>query len=119
MPGRDRTGPRGMGPMTGRGLGYCAGYDATGYVNPSPGYGRGLGQGRGRWGGGGRGWRHTYYATGMPGWARAGYSPAWDYGPYQPMTPEQESDLLKNQAGALERELEAIAQRLEALEKGE
>lgn len=24
MPGLDRTGPRGEGPMTGRGLGYCA-----------------------------------------------------------------------------------------------
>lgn len=23
MPGRDRTGPLGLGPMTGRGMGYC------------------------------------------------------------------------------------------------
>ncbi|MCK4238634.1 MAG: DUF5320 domain-containing protein, partial [Candidatus Lokiarchaeota archaeon] len=26
MPGGDRTGPGGLGPMTGRALGYCAGY---------------------------------------------------------------------------------------------
>ena len=125
MPGRDRTGPRGMGPMTGRGLGYCAGADAPGYVNPAPGYGRGLGRGRGwwragrGWGGGGRGWRHWYFATGLPGWARFDYPPAWGYGPYQPMTQEQETELLKNQAEALKRELDAIAQRLEELEKGE
>ena len=25
MPGRDRTGPIGAGPMTGRGLGFCTG----------------------------------------------------------------------------------------------
>ena len=128
MPGGDRTGPGGMGPMTGRRLGYCAGYDAPGYVNPAPGFGLGRGRGwgwwgggRGRgWGGGGRGWRHWYYATGIPGWARFGYAPAWGYGPYgQPLTETQETDLLRNQAEALKRELDAIAQRLEELEKGE
>jgi hypothetical protein len=125
MPGRDRTGPRGMGPMTGRGLGYCAGAGASGYVNPAPGLGLGRGRGRSWWGsgrgrgGGGRGWRHWYYATGLPGWARMGYTPAWDYGPYQPMTEEQEIELLKNQAEALKRELDAIAQCLEELEKKE
>ena len=120
MPGGDRTGPRGMGPMTGRGLGYCADYGAPGYVNPAPGLGlgRGRGWGGGR-GGGGRGWRNWYYATGLPGWARYGYAPAWGYGPYgQPMSEAQETELLKNQAEALKRELEAIAQRLEELEKG-
>ncbi len=29
MPGSDRTGPDGAGPMTGRGRGRCAGFDAT------------------------------------------------------------------------------------------
>lgn len=119
MPGGDRTGPGGMGPMTGRGLGYCAGYGAPGYVNPAPGFGLGRGRGRGWWGGG-RGWRHWYYATGLPGWARYGYPPAQTYGPYwQPMTDEQETELLRNQAEALKRELDAIAQRLDELEKKE
>jgi len=36
MPGGDRTGPTGMGPMTGRTAGYCAGYPLPGYMNPLP-----------------------------------------------------------------------------------
>ena len=56
MPGGDRTGPRGLGPRTGRAAGYCAGYAVPGYMNPDvPGYGRGFGFGRGR--GFGRGFR--------------------------------------------------------------
>ena len=45
MPGGDRTGPRGMGPRTGRGMGFCSGYDTPGYMNP--GFGGGYGYGRG------------------------------------------------------------------------
>ena len=40
MPFGDGTGPRGMGPMTGRGAGYCAGYGAPGFTNPYPRGGR-------------------------------------------------------------------------------
>lgn len=39
MPGGDGTGPMGMGPMSGRGAGFCAGYGAPGYMNPIPGRG--------------------------------------------------------------------------------
>jgi len=35
MPGGDRTGPAGMGPMTGRAAGFCAGYPVPGYMNPA------------------------------------------------------------------------------------
>jgi hypothetical protein len=115
----------GMGPMTGRGAGYCAGYGAPGYANPIPGRGLGLGWGRG-WRGGGRGWRHWYYATGLPGWARFGYMPAWGappawaYGPYAaPPTREQEAEFLKAQADALKQQLDAISQRIAELEKEE
>jgi hypothetical protein len=71
MPGGDRTGPAGFGPMTGRAAGYCAGYPVPGYMNPIP--------GRGNWGrGGGRGYRNGYYATGLPRRARVGMGyPAW------------------------------------------
>ena len=54
MPGRDRTGPQSQGPMTGRGLGYCAGNDDPGSGSPAGGrfmgrgWGRGFGMGRGR-----------------------------------------------------------------------
>jgi len=37
MPFGDGTGPRGMGPMTGRGAGYCAGFGRPGFANPIPG----------------------------------------------------------------------------------
>ena len=89
MPGGDRTGPLGAGPMTGRGVGICAGYDVPGYMNPS--FGRGFGYGRGRgfgrgFQGGGRGWRHQYYATGLPGWAR-GYAYPYPHPAVFPVSP--------------------------------
>ncbi|MDD4061931.1 MAG: DUF5320 domain-containing protein, partial [Kiritimatiellae bacterium] len=75
MPGGDGTGPAGMGPMTGRAAGYCAGYGVPGYANPigGRGYGafgggRGFGSGGGR---GGRGRRNMFYATSLTGWQRA------------------------------------------------
>ena len=71
MPRGNRAGPRGMGPMTGRGMGYCTGYNTPGYMNPG-GFGF-YGRGRGAFGGRGRGFRNMYYATGMPGWMRYGY----------------------------------------------
>ncbi len=43
MPGKDKTGPLGMGPMTGRGAGLCAGYPAPGYRSAGGGLGRGRG----------------------------------------------------------------------------
>jgi len=116
--------------MTGRGAGYCAGYDAPGYAGPVPGRGFGMGWGRG-WGGGwgrggGRGWRHMYYATGVPGWARGGYAPPWGvppagaYGPYAtPPTRQQETEALKSQAEWLKGQLDAISQRIAALDQDE
>lgn len=105
-----------MGPMTGRAAGYCAGYDAPGYANPFP--GRGMAWGHGRVGGWGRGrrWRHWYYATGLPGWARFGHAPA--YGPYAPPpTREQETEMLKEQAEWLKEQLDAISQRIAEFEQ--
>lgn len=34
MPAGNGTGPLGMGPMTGRGAGYCSGYQVPGFMNP-------------------------------------------------------------------------------------
>jgi len=45
MPGGDGTGPMGRGPMSGRGLGYCAGFRM-------PGSRRGPGRAAGWWPGG-------------------------------------------------------------------
>jgi len=37
MPFGDGTGPAGLGPMTGRAAGFCAGYPMPGYMNPAVG----------------------------------------------------------------------------------
>jgi len=116
MPGGDRSGPMGEGPRTGRGMGYCSGYEGPSYTRPGPGYGygRGFGPGFGRgfgpgfgWG---RGWRHRAYAT---GWARWDYGPAWG----APPTREDEAAFLKDQAEGLQTELDAIKRRLTELEE--
>jgi hypothetical protein len=106
-----------MGPMTGRAAGYCAGAGIPGYANAIP--GRAMG-----WGGSGRcrgnRWRHWYYATGLPGWARMGYAPPWAAGPMAAPPPaEQEAGYLKEQAAYLQQQLDAIGQRLQELEKQE
>jgi hypothetical protein len=126
MPGGDGTGPAGMGPMTGRAAGYCAGYGVPGFMNPMSGgvyagWGRGYGAwGAGFWGGAGRrgGWRNWYRATGLPGWARVGMGlPAWGgYGfPSAPPAAEQESEILRAQAEYLEGVLADIRKRIEEL----
>jgi hypothetical protein len=104
--------------MTGRGAGYCAGYTMPGYMNPVA--GRGFG---GRGSGGGRGWRNQFYATGLPGWARAGMGvPVWGAGayPYAPSPPAMpagaEVEALRAQAAHLEQTLEALRQRIQTLE---
>ena len=122
MPRGDGTGPAGMGPMTGRGAGFCAGYSVPGYMNPMGGRGY---WGRGR--GGGRGWRHWYYATGLPGWARAPMgTPAWGgpvhaytpAGPFAPtLTAEQELDGLKKQAEYFQNALDQLNQRIQQIEE--
>ena len=122
MPGGDRTGPGGMGPMTGRGAGYCAGYATPGYMNPMP--------GRRYWGrGGGRGWRNMYRATGLAAWQRGAPGfPAWGapgglpfpYGspyPYAP-TEEQELESLRSEAQHLEDGLKNIRKRIDEIEAG-
>jgi hypothetical protein len=106
MPGGDGTGPVGMGPMTGRAAGFCAGYPTPGYMSPAG--GRGF-WGRGRGGGWGR--RHWFYATGLPFWARAAQ------GFFGAPSAEQEREVLRQQSQRLQESLDAINRRLEDLEK--
>ena len=110
MPGGDGTGPLGAGPMTGRGAGFCAGFNMPGYASPAA--GRGLsGRGRG-FGGGGRGWRHCFWATGLPGWMRFGWG---GMAPAAEPAPEAEKRFLDGQAQALRTQLDVIERRLEEL----
>jgi len=113
MPGGDRTGPAGLGPMTGRAAGFCAGY-------PAPGYTDSVG-GRGYWGRG-RGRRRSWFrGWGWPGRRRAamGYPTAgfgWpDMSPAPAMTKEQELETLRGQAEYFEGALGDIKKRLEEL----
>ncbi len=122
MPFGDGTGPWGMGPMTGRAAGYCAGYPVPGYMNPVPGRGWWW-FGRGR----GRGWRHWYYATGLPGWVRAAYGmPAfggwvnpWVYPYMSGPSAQDEAEILKEQAEFLKQQLEDIQGRISEIEKAQ
>jgi len=122
MPRGDGTGPGGLGPMTGRAAGYCAGYSVPGFMNPSGGrlglgfgYGRGYGRGFGR--GMGRGYGRAYWlANSYP----VAPSPIYGGGFYQtPVEPKQEMEMLAGEAKALKEQLEEINKRITELEKSE
>jgi hypothetical protein len=122
----DQTGPMGMGAMTGRAAGYCAGFGAPGYENPIPGRGFRRGFLRDRnaldngFGGGRHGWRHMFYASGLPRWMRfGGYAARYQYQtPFQKPDPEIEKQALQIQAQLLRSELDSIEKRLAELNTG-
>lgn len=109
MPGLDGTGPMGMGPGTGWGLGWC--YRARGgWYGPlrglrgrppwASGWGRGLGRGfRWRW------------------WARA-FGP-WSWGPPPSAfsSKEEEAEWLKERMEDLKEELQRLERRLGEIEE--
>ena len=67
MPGGDRTGPMGMGPMTGRAAGICAGNTVPGFASAPGGRGFRGGRGQGNGGQGGRGRRNRFRVSGQQG----------------------------------------------------
>ncbi len=113
MPGFDRTGPRGMGPMTGGARGLCNPRGArTGY----PGYGFGFRGTAAAW---------PYVGRGRGGLARCWYPGASGRGSayavtppatYQP-APEAELDYLKEQSKVMKRDIAEIERRIQELEK--
>lgn len=132
MPRGDGTGPMGIGPMTGRGAGYCARFPTPGFMNPM-GSRLGLGLGRGR-----AFSRHGYYGAGK--FASLPYVPYPAYGgtgavsygfPQAPGTtpgttpfaagpsPEQELSFLKEQNSVLKSQIDQISSRIKELEKME
>ena len=90
MPRGNRTGPMGMGPQTGRGMGFCSGNANPGYAWPGPGLGFGRGMG-----------------------IRRGFG----FFSAPQALPQDELQILKNQAQALADQQKQIAQRIEDLEK--
>ena len=111
MPGGDKTGPMGDGPMTGRGAGFCArrpglapagrGRFAGGPYGP--GY-RGYGSRPGR----GGGYRARYWSEGWPRFVR---EPEEDT-----LSAADETKLLRAEAERMQSALDAIKDRLEQLE---
>ena len=127
MPASDRTGPWGMGPRTGRGLGHCSGYPGPGYMM-TPGPGSGFGRGFGRGPGLGRGFGHgmglargrRFRHPGARGFWGASYAPAVPFG-YSPgagiYPPVNEEAALAEEAAFLDAELGRIRERLDELKK--
>ncbi len=113
MAGGDRRGPRGMGPMTGRGMGYCAGNDRPGFVTDGAGtqargFGRGPGGGFGRNRGGGFGGGFG------PAFGR-GYGRGWtDFHPQETRMPEYSDSIMElaEEAALLRDRLAVLEERL-------
>ncbi len=96
MPRGDGTGPMGMGPLTGRGMGYCIGAGYPGNVRGGGRFfGRGFGMGRGM----GRG---VFWGT----------APVFGGGFPAPVSAEQEKAVLENQVLAMEQNLAELKKRL-------
>jgi len=118
MPGGDRTGPNGVGPMTGWGAGYCLGATTPGNFQGGGygrrGYGRGRGWGAGRGFGPNRGWRNAYPGTGV-------VATPPDVGPAttHPISTHQEIAYLKAQARAAKETLDHIEARISELKGAE
>ncbi len=129
MPGGDRTGPSGKGPMTGRGSGHCSGYSGPGFNNP--GGGRFMGTKRGSFGGRGRGavYRNWYSSIGQPGWSRHNPgNPAWggtpgaayygdNYTRQDIMDQAEEAEMLKQKTNYLKQQINDINDRIKELSK--
>ena len=97
MPGGDKRGPEGFGPMTGRRMGTCVGDVNPGYYNNqgfSVGFGRGMrnGFGRGFARGGGRGFGRNFSYSGNQNFSNK-------------EAIENEINVLKEQLSFLEKEL--------------
>jgi len=98
MPGFNGTGPRGLGPMTGGGRGFCA--------IPLPGSWPTY-LGRGAYPPYGVPWGMPYYEAGPTTPGAVPFAPR--------MTREEELDFLKNQAQAMRGQLEQIEARVQKL----
>ena len=106
MPGGDRSGPMGEGPLTGGGFGYCGNssypqrFSRVGFGAWRGGFGRS------------RGWRNRFWATGRPGWQRMG---EWEFADRPPDVTAEKLELQRVTA-ALEAELKRLRARIEELE---
>ena len=111
MPRGDRTGPRGLGKMTGRGAGYCTGNNFAGFEeggNMGRGYGFGFNRGQGF----GRGFGNR---GGFGGGFHRGYGAGYWRG--TPANIEINQTMLEGQIKSLEEELKILTNKLKNLKK--
>ena len=107
MPGFDRSGPMGAGPLTGGRRGMCG----SAYTRPAPDYGYGYGRGQGFRHGRGRG-------RGAGGYAGyGGYPVPRAFGPAYPVSQADEMAMLQAEARAMKASLESVQSRIAELEK--
>ncbi len=116
MPRGDGTGPLGMGPISGRGAGYCAGYTFNNpafenYTNKGFGWSRGFGISG--FSHGSRGWRHQFYATGLSGWIRGRAT----QGACQKLDKDFKKKILNNRVASLQSQIDQIKKTIENIEK--
>lgn len=104
MPGFDRTGPRGMGPLTGGGRGLCSsrggrggGYHGFGFRGTSP-----------PW---------PYVGRGRGGYARCRYPGFTETVNYPSVSRDQEIDELQNQAQAMREQLTQVEEKIKQMSK--
>lgn len=108
MPRGDQTGPEGMGPRTGRGAGYCSGYEMPGYANPAA-FRCGMGwQNRGI-----HGSRARHYGPGGHGFGWMRYA-AFEVPYPENITPEEKMDMLKTRETWLQEQLEEVRSEMSA-----
>ncbi len=88
MPAGNGTGPMGAGPMTGRGAGFCAGFNQPGFASGG-GFGRGMGFG----------FRNRFFA---------GREPAPQAPAPRPMSKEDQVAALKAQQTAIQQQIDTL-----------
>ena len=119
MPGFNRTGPAGNGPMTGRRAGYCTGNELSDRPSGGIGLGRAYGQRMGRGAGFGR--RARNINIGFSGLRRGRFANTQNLDPNpfpyaRSMTPLQEVVALKQQKEYFENALNDIQSKLQEVE---
>ena len=111
MPRGDQTGPNGMGPMSGRGAGFCAGYETPGYAYPMD-CRWGMRRAWGRRSGRPMGFGHRGFA------GRGGMRGEMHYAAYAvPYPPEEKEEMLKNREIWLQEQLEEVRGELKTMSK--
>ena len=99
MPGGDKTGPSGMGPMTGRQMGYCTANDYPNYIAQNLNF-------RSFRGGSGRGGNRQRWFN-------------YENMPFENIPVASEKTLIANEINVLKDQLSALEKRLSGINKGE